>query len=136
MKKKVLRLIDANLNRAKEGLRVCEDVTRFVYDHKALTRQFKKLRHECSYALSKFPAPYRDLVRARESQNDVGKDSFLPGKKRPNWPDLLVSNLKRAEEALRVLEETSKVISPGTARQFQKLRFQLYELEKKTFKQL
>lgn len=135
-RRSVLRLIDANLNRAKEGLRVSEDVIRFIYNHKSLTQQFKKLRHECSQIILKFPVPLKKLVETRDSTRDVGRDSFLAAKKRVSWFDLLVSNMKRSEEALRVLEESSKVIAPRTAHQFQKLRFKLYELEKRTFKQL
>lgn len=131
-----LRLIDANFNRAKEGLRVCEDILRFKYDHKLLTAAFKKLRHDCSKVLLEFPVPYKAIVKARNSRSDVGKDSLIFLKKKPNWNDILVSNIKRSEEALRVLEEASKVIAPAKSRRFQRLRFRLYELEKKTFKRL
>ena len=134
LKKEALRLIDANFNRLKEGLRVCEDILRFVYDDRSLTSSFKKLRHSCSKILIGFPVSYRVLVTMRNAEHDVGKDSLILEKKKPNWNDLLVSNLKRAEESLRVLEEASKIIAPGKCRSFQSLRFKLYELEKRVFK--
>ena len=131
-----LRLIDVNFNRAKEGLRVCEDIMRFMYDDKALTQSFKKMRHDCSGILLKFPVSYQKLVRARDSRYDVGKESVILEKKKLGWKDILIGNIKRYEEALRVLEEASKVIALPESRRFQKLRFKLYELEKKTFKRL
>ncbi len=131
-----LRLIDVNFNRVKEGLRVCEDVLRFIYDDKILTASFKRLRHDCSTILLAFPVPYRKLVSARNSRDDVGKKSVILEKKKPKWNDIFLSNAKRSEEALRVLEESSKVIAPAKAAGFQKLRFKLYELEKKALKRL
>ena len=136
LRKKALRLIDANFNRAKEGLRVCEDILRFAYDEAILTRSFKKLRHECSKVLLEFPVPYRRLVQARAAADDVGKNSVIFEKKKLNWKDLLTSNMKRSEESLRVLEETSKVIAPTESRRFQALRFKLYELEKRVFEKV
>ena len=134
MKKKALRLIDANFNRVKEGLRVCEDVLRFMYDDEANTGAFKRLRHKCSKILLEFPIPYQILITNRAANDDVGKDSAIFEKKKPNWKDLFTSNIKRAEEGLRVLEEASKVITPKQSSRFQSLRFELYELEKRVFK--
>ncbi len=131
-----LRLVDVNFNRVKEGLRVCEDILRFLYDDKVLTQSFKKLRHDCSKVLLEFPIPYKKLIVARNSNDDVGKKSVILEKKKPNWNDILTSNMKRSEEALRVLEESSKIIAPAKSRRFQSLRFQLYELEKKTLKRI
>ena len=133
MNAKALRLLDANFNRAKEGLRVCEDILRFVFDDRALTARFKKLRHDCSKILIQFPVPYRVLVRKRNSARDVGKRSFISDKK-PGWKDLLISNMKRTQESLRVLEESSKIIASKTSKSFQTLRFRLYELEKRVLK--
>ena len=133
--KKILRLIDANLNRTKEGLRVCEDIVRFIYDERNLTRAFKKLRHDCTKTILQFPIPYRTLVSARDSRRDVGKNGAILEKKKMVWSDLLTSNLKRAEESLRVLEEVSKMVTPKQSSRFQSLRFKLYELEKRVLKQ-
>lgn len=134
LRKKALRLIDANFNRLKEGLRVSEDILRFMYDDRVLTTSFKKLRHDCSKVLLEFPVSYRILVESRSAHYDVGKNSFVGEKKKPRWKDLFTSNLKRAEESLRVLEEASKVIAPTKSRRFQFLRFKLYELEKRALK--
>lgn len=134
LRKKILRLVDANFNRVKEGLRVSEDILRFVYDDRVLTALFKKLRHDCSKVLLEFPVSYRTLVRSRAADRDVGSNSVIYEKKKPHWNDLFISNLKRAEESLRVLEEASKIIAPTKSHQFQFLRFKLYELEKRALK--
>ena len=131
---KALRLIDANFNRVKEGLRVCEDILRFVFDERALTARFKTLRHDCSKILIRFPVAYRHLVQERNSHHDVGKRGMILEKKKANWSDLLISNMKRAQESLRVLEESSKIIASKKSKNFQTLRFRLYELEKRVLK--
>lgn len=136
LRNKALRLIDANLNRVKEGLRVCEDILRFMYDDPLLTHSFKRLRHDCSKIILAFPVSYRILVESRAANHDVGKNSFISEKKKPHWKDLFIRNLKRAEESFRVLEEASKVIAPATSRHFHSLRFRLYELEKRALKRI
>jgi thiamine-phosphate pyrophosphorylase len=134
MKSKALRLIDANFNRTKEGLRVCEDILRFVLDDRNLTNQFKTLRHDVSKILIQFPIPYRVLVQERNSRYDVGKKSLILEKKKARWSDLITGNMKRVQESLRVLEESSKIVHPKSAKRFQALRFRLYELEKRVLK--
>lgn len=128
--KAVLRILDANYNRAKEALRVTEDMARFYLADAKLTAHLKRARHDLTKALLRFGIPYRKLVEARDSKEDVGRASLLRDKKRLGWRDLLVSNFKRGEEAIRVLEEFSKMIEPKETRALQRLRFRMYELEK------
>ena len=111
-------------------MRVAEDVARFHLADARLTARFKRVRHDLTKALLGFRVPYRRLVEARDSKEDVGARSLIRDKKRPRWKDLLLSNLKRAEEASRVLEELSKMVAPKKTPAFQKIRFRLYELEK------
>lgn len=130
-----LRIIDANFNRTKEALRTCEELARFLLEDKVLTLKFKALRHEVSQILIAFPVKYRQLVEARDSIKDVGKKSSIQDtKKKPVWQDVMISNLKRSQESLRVLEEFSKVVAPKSSSKFQKIRFDLYVLEKRTVK--
>ena len=128
--KSLFRVIDANYNRAKEAVRVAEDIARFYLQDSRLTSRFKRIRHDLTRALWGLKVPYRSLVGARDSKEDVGRSGLIRDKKRPGWKDLLLSNLKRAEEALRVLEEFSKMAGPNKTPAFQRLRFRLYELEK------
>ncbi|HQQ88513.1 MAG TPA: hypothetical protein PLA72_10985, partial [Smithellaceae bacterium] len=51
---KIRRVLDANFNRVKEGLRVCEDVCRFVYDDRRLARVFKETRHTVTALMGRF----------------------------------------------------------------------------------
>ena len=136
MTRALLRIIDANYNRAKEAIRVAEDISRFYLRNGALTSRFKRLRHDLTKALLTFKVPYRRLVDARNSKEDVGRAGLIWDKKRPGWRDLLLSNLKRAQEASRVLEEFSKMAEPGRAATFQRIRFRLYELEKESLRRL
>ena len=129
---KILRILDANFNRAKEGVRVCEDVARFVLDDKNLAAHFKKIRHELSRILLSFPVSYLRLLEARNSRADVAKEHDIRDKKTAGWQDIMMANLKRSQEAIRVLEECSKVLSPRHAVTFGKLRFACYELEKRS----
>ena len=136
-KQAFLRIVDANYNRGKEALRVCEDLVRFLMNDRRLTSRFKTCRHDLTKSLLKFPVSYRALLDSRDSACDVGKKGWIedrPGKTR--WQDLLAANIKRAQEALRVLEEISKIIAPAEAGAFQKIRFSLYELEKDTLQKL
>ncbi len=132
---KIYRVIDANLNRAREGLRVCEEVVRFVLDDARLTRRLKRLRHRITDILKKF-SPV--LIKARDSNLDVGRNKVKDKKSRSGYRDLFLANLERAKESVRVLEEFSKLAdkeirdkaSSKTSGSFKRIRFRLYALEK------
>ncbi len=128
----IWRIMDANLNRTREGLRVCEDVARFAIADSPLTKSFKLCRHKLSQAVLKFPVSHQTLLHSRESQNDIGKKSYIRDERKMTVKSLLLSNFKRIEESLRVLEECAKLAAPPLCRQFQSLRFTVYELEKRT----
>jgi len=134
IQKGLLRIIDANYNRAKEAIRVAEDISRFYLADARLTARFKRARHDLTQALLGFKVPYRSLVEARNSKEDVGAKSLIRDKLRPGWKDLLLSNLKRSQEATRILEEFSKMVEPAKTRSFQNIRFRLYELEKESLR--
>lgn len=123
-----LRVVDANLNRAREGLRVCEEVARFVWLDVSLTRRCQRLR----YALTRSAEalPLRGLLSCRDSIRDVGSPGRRgPGRAHRGLPDLLLANVRRVEESLRVLEEFSRCLSVSKARAFGELRFKVYDLE-------
>lgn len=129
MDKTVARLLDANLNRAREGLRVVEDTARFVWNKDRLYRTTRALRHELHRITN---VSYRDLVRARESQNDTGRT--LKEGARTSQDAVVAANIRRAQEAVRVLEEYSKVFSKKAAPQLKSVRYRLYDLEKQILK--
>lgn len=133
--KNLYRVIDANLNRAKEGLRVCEEVTRFILDNRRLTAFLKKIRHQIDL-LSRKVYPQVLLLETRKSDTDVGRLNSQGELKRFNHQDIFWANLQRVKESLRVLEEFSKLLDLGAAKGFKQLRYDLYEIEKKSFKKV
>lgn len=129
------RIIDANLNRVKEGLRVCEEITRFILDDRKFTADFKQLRHKID-KLAKKIYPVSKLLSERKSNADVGRNNSSGELKRSTCRDIFGANLQRAKESLRVLEEFSKLVDSQTALGFKQLRYQVYEIEKKSFKKI
>ena len=127
--KKVIRIIDANLNRAKEGLRVCEDVARFVLDEPALTRNYKKVRHQLSTLLNGLSKDSLILTEARDIARDVGRKSTRLEFKRKNIKDVFYANSQRVKESIRVLEEFTKLTHQKKAEGFKKIRYKVYSLE-------
>lgn len=131
MDRRVARLLDANLNRAREGLRVVEDTARFVWNDAALYRRLRNLRHALHAATA---LSYKALVTARDSKNDAGRTVAEKGRK--NLGAVISANLRRAQEAARVLEEYGKVFSPKAAAEFKRVRYELYCEEAKILKKL
>jgi thiamine-phosphate pyrophosphorylase len=122
----VLRVLDANLNRAREGLRVLEDTARFVWESSTLFRQLRGLRHALDRTTR---AAYPRLVASRDSVRDMGRRMAETGAR--DRKGLAAANFRRAQEAVRVLEEYGKVFSPGAAGRFKKIRFALYSAERR-----
>lgn len=127
--KKIYRIIDANFNRAKEGLRVCEDVCRFILDAKELTRAFKDVRHRLTGVMSPWGLPR--LIECRDIGRDVGKKDTGAEFSRTKVRDIFDANIQRVKESIRVLEEFSKLKNKKAAQDLKKLRYRIYALEAK-----
>ena len=126
---RILRVIDAAANRAREGLRVVEDYVRFVLDDAHLTGQLKQLRHDLVAALATI-SPYIRLV-ARETQHDVGTGLTTDSERaRGESGDVFTANLVRLQESLRSLEEFGKLLDPGMAAGMKQLRYKAYTIER------
>ena len=123
------RALDASANRAGEALRVIEDVVRFVLDDAHLTGLAKNLRHELAAVLASGRLAHRIMLR--DVSGDVGAGveaaAALP---RATVHDLIAANAARAAQALRSLEEVSRLIEPDAAAAFERLRYRLYVLER------
>lgn len=133
IKKNIFCIIDANINRAKEGLRVIEDIIRFVHKSKTSLVKIKNIRHAIDDISFLLVPSYKTLLNNRDSMSDAGRKLNNKGEfKRGKFSDVLVSNFKRVEESLRVLEEISKILNKKSALRFKNLRYEIYELEKKT----
>jgi len=126
----VKRIIDANINRVKEGLRVCEEITRFILNSRSLTLALKEARHEIDTALKNLAAK-GELLQERLSSSDVGKNIRVNELKRGSLGDIFFANIQRAKESARVLEEFSKLINTGASLKFKKVRYKIYAIEKK-----
>ena len=124
---KIERLIDANLNRLKEGIRVIEDINRYIYDDTSLTSTLKSLRHTLQPAYDKNRLRYRDI------ENDVQKKSIASELIRSSIDDLIIANFSRAQESARVLEESFKLIDPSLSELCKEVRYGLYGVEKEFF---
>ena len=118
------RVIDANLNRLKEGIRVIEDLMRYLYNNKELSQKLKNLRH-----LAKFE-DIQNLLKNRDSINDVLRPSIDDELKRDNLEAIIIANFKRAQESSRVLEELFKLYNTTQSETFKHIRYELYDLEK------
>ena len=123
------------MNRAKEGLRVCEEITRFILDDHKLTALFKDIRHEVDRRARKIYSTWK-LISQRASNSDVGKLNSCGELNRCNVKDIFFANIQRAKESLRVLEEFSKLVDAKTALDFKQLRYKVYEIEKVSFKKV
>jgi thiamine-phosphate pyrophosphorylase len=122
----LFRTIDANINRFKEGIRVVEDILRYEYNS-PLAKELKNLRH------IKIPE-YEQFVQYRDSINDILKSSTKTEQTRNSIKDIIISNLKRAQESARVLEESFKIFDIITSEKFKSARYSLYNLEKEILK--
>jgi len=126
----IYRIIDANINRTKEGLRVCEEIARFILNSRTLTSKFKQIRHRIDALLKRLPSR-TTLLDERKSLEDVGKEIYIHELKRDDYQDIFFANIQRVKESLRVLEEFAKLINKNIAIEFKKLRYGIYEIEKK-----
>ncbi len=126
----VLRIIDANHNRAREALRVMEEAARFALDDRDLTEQMKQLRHDLRAALAALPGVLERAVAWRDTPGDVGTGVTAAGEgTRASLREVATAAGKRLSEALRAIEEYGKTISPGDAARIEQIRYRGYALE-------
>ncbi len=123
------RVVDANLNRARESLRVLDDYCRFVLNDAVLTEQVKQLRHDLAEASRLVPAGH--LIASRDTAGDVGTTVSAAGEYTRRSPAEVASvNLKRLQESLRSVEEFGKVFGPEFGRRVEGVRYRSYTLER------
>jgi len=125
---KILRVLDVNFNRSKEGLRVVEDIFRFVLENELLRKKTRRLRHKLN-GLS-HSQTLKKAIRHRDADNDLGKGIDVLEMKRATIADVLYVNMQRVKESTRVLEEFFKLTEPKLVRLIKSIRYDLYTLEK------
>ncbi|MCX5702288.1 MAG: hypothetical protein NTW64_04875 [Candidatus Omnitrophica bacterium] len=126
----VVRIIDANMNRLKEGLRVCEEITRFILNNRKLTSELKGVRHKVDEIIKSLPEKI-NMLKERKSLQDVGRRIYINELKRNSYQDIFFANIQRVKESIRVLEEFSKLKNVNAAIKFKEIRYGIYEIEKK-----
>ena len=129
MHQQILRIIDANVNRISEGLRVLEDVARFVVEDVELSRQLKTIRHQLNSSVEEIGL---HVIGTRDAEGDVGANFDVIHDHR-DLSSIIRANAKRAQEGIRVLEELSKL--PGlkallSTPVLKEARYKIYALEK------
>jgi thiamine-phosphate pyrophosphorylase len=137
-----LRILDANLNRCREGLRVLEDIARFSRNSADLAARCKQARHALAEAVAGVPPA--DLLAARDTPGDVGTVISTDAEyRRSGLASVALAAAKRAQEAARSIEESLKLVLPSTgdpagspAARVEQVRYALYELERRLIAEL
>jgi thiamine-phosphate pyrophosphorylase len=125
----VLRLLDANANRAREGLRVMEDYARFVIDDQQLSASLKQIRHDLAGILGPVLA---EAIFHRDTPGDVGVGNKATSElRREDLGEVVVAAGKRLGEALRSIEEYLKTLTPSDAARIEQLRYRFYDIEQR-----
>ena len=125
----VWRILDASANRCAEALRVLEDTLRFALEDAHLACELKAVRHELAVVLARGELWQR--LRLRDVSGDVGTAVTAPRTPaRTDLRSLVAANAARGTQALRSMEETSRLVVPEATAAFESLRYRLYTLER------
>ncbi|QEG24081.1 thiamine phosphate synthase [Mariniblastus fucicola] len=128
----ILRVLDASINRASEGLRVVESFARMVLEDGFLSAQLKQLRHDLAESCGPIDAQCR--LQSRDSESDVGRDVKTESEyQRSDFESLIRSNMARVQQATRTIEEFSKLNFGSVATDVEQIRYRAYTLEKAIF---
>lgn len=123
---RVWRVLDANANRAAEALRTLEDVARLVREDLYWAQQLKAMRHELTHVLGSLDR--QQLLAARSTADDAGTQNTTGAEAmRDSVDDLVTAEVQRLTQALRVLEEFSKLIDTTVSEQLKQLRYRSYD---------
>ena len=121
---RVYQIIDANLDRAREGLRVLEDWARFGLGKEDFVIKIKNLRQTLGKHHLKIYKESRNFIED-QCKGLSHKEQFK--KKYPQ--KIISSNSARVQEALRVIEEFSIGHNYNLSQIASKIRYETYTLE-------
>ena len=128
--REIYRILDANLNRAREALRVAEDCGRFALNDPAVTAMAKNMRSDLKILSDSMPRD--ELLASRDTAGDIGTEITSPSEKyRADLTDVATAAMKRLGEALRTIEEYSKIVAPDKTLLIERLRYNAYTLEQR-----
>ncbi len=140
----LLRMIDANANRAREAVRTIEDIARFALDDANISHAAKTLRHDLIAAVGGLGIDWQELLSARDTVSDIGTQISTPAEhKREALIDIASAAGGRLTESLRVIEEAAKALDQAQiagktgnsgqmtrAGAFESLRYRAYTLDR------
>ncbi len=122
-----LRVLDANANRAAEGLRTLEDYARLVREDLGVATWIKELRHRLATALATLPRAER--LAARATYRDAGTELTTAEElQRTELATIIPAACERITQSLRNLEEYSKLVSAAASDAFKHLRYEAYDV--------
>jgi len=125
----ILRILDANFNRAREAMRVLEDYARFVLNDDRTSAAIKQLRHDFKDATAGVSSV---AILHRDTPGDVGTATKVTDELlRDNIGHVVTAAGKRLTEALRTIEEYLKTADPSAAAKIETLRYRAYDLEQR-----
>ena len=121
---RIYQIIDANLDRAREGLRVLEDWARFGLGENDFVSKIKNYRQ----ILGKNHLEAYKQSRNHNEDHCKGlthQEQF----KRKTPEQIISSNSGRIQEALRVIEEFSRLQNHQLSKIASDIRYEIYTLE-------
>ena len=128
--KEIYRILDASFNRAREALRVIEDCGRFAMNDPAVTAVAKNMRSDLRELFETMPVA--EFLTARDTPGDIGTELTSPSEaRRKDLADVASAACKRLGEALRSIEEYSKIVAPDRTVQVERMRYNGYTMERR-----
>ena len=121
---RISQIIDANLDRSREGLRVLEDWARFGLGREDIVITLKNFRQILGQNHLDFYKSSRNYVK--DKCKGLVHDEQI---KRINPDKIICSNSARVQEALRVIEEFSRGHNYKLSKIASNIRYELYTLE-------
>ncbi len=121
---RIYQIIDANLDRAREGLRVLEDWARFGLGKEKYVKRIKNFRqilgknHLEVYKQSR--NHIEDKCKGLTHQEQINRKTFN---------QIISSNSGRVQEALRVIEEFSRLHNRELSKIASEIRYEVYDIE-------
>ena len=120
----IAQIIDANLDRAREGIRVLEDWARLGLGQENIVIKLKNLRQILGKNHLEF------YKKSRNRINDPSKGlTHIEQLKRKSPEKIISSNSARVQEALRVIEEFSRGHNQNLSKIASEIRYEIYTLE-------
>ena len=121
---KIYQIIDANLDRAREGLRVLEDWARFGLGNKDYVikiKNFRQILGKNHLKIYKASRNYlEDHCRGLSHEEQI---------RRKTPEKIISSNSARVQEALRVIEEFTRIDNIELSQIASHIRYEIYNLE-------